>query len=76
MAYTASALSFMLEDLGKPVVLTGAQVRLILNMYLILNFKCYCAYFSLKMLILHRISIQSKSTPSSKLLSDLEDSLP
>ena len=27
MAYTASALSFMLEDLGKPVVLTGAQVR-------------------------------------------------
>ena len=26
MAYTASALSFMLEDLGKPVVLTGSQV--------------------------------------------------
>lgn len=26
MAYTASALSFMLENLGKPVVLTGAQV--------------------------------------------------
>lgn len=25
MAYTASALSFMLENLGKPVVLTGAQ---------------------------------------------------
>lgn len=26
MAYTASALSFMLEDLAKPVVLTGAQL--------------------------------------------------
>ena len=44
MAYTASALSFMLEDLGKPVVLTGAQVSLILNTYLIINFKCYCPY--------------------------------
>ena len=28
MAYTASALSFMLENLEKPVILTGAQVRL------------------------------------------------
>ncbi|XP_071510581.1 L-asparaginase-like [Diadema antillarum] len=28
MAYTASALSFMLENLGKPVVLTGSQVPL------------------------------------------------
>lgn len=28
MCYTASALSFMLENLGKPVVLTGAQVPL------------------------------------------------
>lgn len=27
LAYTASALSFMLENLGKPVVITGAQVR-------------------------------------------------
>lgn len=26
MAYTASALSFMLENLGKPVILTGAQI--------------------------------------------------
>ncbi len=26
MAYTASALSFMLENLGKPVILTGSQV--------------------------------------------------
>lgn len=26
MAYTASALSFMLENLGKPVILTGAQL--------------------------------------------------
>ena len=26
MAYTASALSFSLTDLGKPVVLTGSQI--------------------------------------------------
>ena len=26
MSFTASALSFMLENLGKPVVLTGSQV--------------------------------------------------
>jgi lysophospholipase len=26
LAYTACALSFMLENLGKPVVLTGAQI--------------------------------------------------
>src|SRR6266851_4675938 len=26
MSYTASALSFMLEDLGKPVILTGSQL--------------------------------------------------
>jgi L-asparaginase len=29
MAYAASALSFMLENLGKPVVLTGSQIPLI-----------------------------------------------
>jgi L-asparaginase/Glu-tRNA(Gln) amidotransferase subunit D len=28
MAYTASALSFMLENLGKPVVVTGSQIPL------------------------------------------------
>lgn len=28
MAYTASALSFMLEDLNKPVILTGSQIPL------------------------------------------------
>lgn len=28
MAYTASALSFMLENLGKPIILTGSQVPL------------------------------------------------
>ncbi len=28
MAYTASALSFMLENLGKPIVLTGSQIPL------------------------------------------------
>jgi hypothetical protein len=27
MAYAASALSFMLENLGKPVVFTGSQAR-------------------------------------------------
>ena len=26
LAYTASALSFMLENLGKPVIITGSQV--------------------------------------------------
>ena len=29
MAYTASALSFMLESLGKPVILTGSQIPLV-----------------------------------------------
>jgi len=29
MAYTASALSFMLENLGKPVILTGSQIPMI-----------------------------------------------
>jgi 60kDa lysophospholipase len=29
MAYTASALSFLLENLGKPVVLTGSQIPLV-----------------------------------------------
>ncbi|NQZ04931.1 asparaginase [Idiomarina sp.] len=28
MAYTASALSFMLQDLGKPVIVTGSQIPL------------------------------------------------
>lgn len=28
MAYTASALAFMLEDLGKPVIVTGSQIPL------------------------------------------------
>jgi L-asparaginase/Glu-tRNA(Gln) amidotransferase subunit D len=28
MAYSASALSFMLENLGKPVILTGSQIPL------------------------------------------------
>lgn len=28
MAYTASALSFMLENLGKPVIVTGSQIPL------------------------------------------------
>ena len=28
MAYTASALSFMMEHLGKPVILTGSQISI------------------------------------------------
>ncbi len=32
MAYTASALSFMFQNLGKPVVLTGAQVPFLHNL--------------------------------------------
>lgn len=31
MAYTASALSFMLENLGKPVILTGSQVPILVS---------------------------------------------
>ena len=38
MAYTASALSFMLEDLGKPVILTGAQVMLIFDQRIYIKF--------------------------------------
>ena len=29
MAYTASALSFMLENLRKPVILTGSQIPIL-----------------------------------------------
>lgn len=31
MAYTASALSFMCEHLGKPIILTGSQVSTAVN---------------------------------------------
>ena len=34
MAFTASALSFMFENLSKPVVLTGAQVKLWKHIYM------------------------------------------
>ena len=41
LAYTASALAFMLEDLGKTVILTGAQVtnfsRILPSSYLLLS---------------------------------------
>lgn len=33
MSYTASALSFMLENLRKPVILTGAQVDLEISLF-------------------------------------------
>jgi L-asparaginase len=29
LSYTAAALSFMLENLGKPVVITGSQVNVL-----------------------------------------------
>ena len=29
MAYTASSLSFMLENLGKPVIITGSQIPIL-----------------------------------------------
>ena len=32
MSYTASALSFMLENLGKPVILTGSQVITLIHL--------------------------------------------
>ncbi len=31
MAYTASALSFMLENLSKPIILTGSQVPILVS---------------------------------------------
>ncbi len=58
MAYTASALSFMLENLGKPVIITGSQIplfeirndardNLIASMILATNPKLHevCLYF-------------------------------
>lgn len=33
MAYTASALSFMLENLGKTVIVTGSQVTTVIIMF-------------------------------------------
>lgn len=41
MAFTASALSFMFENLGKPVVLTGAQVNLWISIYICDIYKKY-----------------------------------
>lgn len=38
LAYTACALSFMMENLGKPVVLTGAQVFILIFLFLYLNY--------------------------------------
>jgi lysophospholipase len=43
MCYTASALSFMLENLGKPVILTGAQVATYCTQInLFVNLSCHC----------------------------------
>lgn len=35
MSYTASALSFMLENLGKTVVITGAQVSIVIIKFIL-----------------------------------------
>ena len=63
MAYTASALAFMLQDLGKPVILTGSQIplcevrndareNLITAMILAANYKIpeVCLYFGDKLM--------------------------
>lgn len=63
MAYTASALSFMLENLGKPVILTGSQIPLsevrndavdnvITSLWLCAHEPIYevCIYFNQKLL--------------------------
>ena len=63
MAYTASALSFMLENLNKPVILTGSQIplcevrsdgldNLITSMLIAAEGKCpeVCLYFGGKLL--------------------------
>ena len=62
MAYTASALSFMFENLSKPVIITGAQVplmevyndakrNLIVSMLMASNFDIpeVCIFFNLKL---------------------------
>lgn len=53
LAYTASALSFMLENLGKTVVITGAQVSFTATNSL--SFICvsvYCPHASLEYVFL------------------------
>ena len=37
MAYTASALSFMFQNLGKPVILTGSQVHVVMCLACLIN---------------------------------------
>ena len=43
MAYTASALSFMLEDLGKSVIVTGSQVCVCVCLCVCVH-ACICVY--------------------------------
>jgi len=63
MAYTASALSFMLEDLGKPVIVTGSQIplaeirsdgqsNLLNSLYLAANYPVHevCLFFNNQLL--------------------------
>ncbi len=44
LSYTACALSFMLENLGKPVVITGAQV----SIYYSIDIQMFIRYLLLK----------------------------
>ena len=45
MAYSASALSFMLESLGKSVVFTGSQVWVIISLQMpLFNTLCICSW--------------------------------
>jgi L-asparaginase len=63
MAYTASALAFMLEDLGKPVIVTGSQIplaeirsdgqsNLLNSLYLAANYPVHevCLFFNNQLL--------------------------
>ncbi|NQZ91583.1 MAG: asparaginase [Moritella sp.] len=63
MAYTASALSFILEDLGKPVIVTGSQIplaeirsdgqsNLLNSLYLAANYPVHevCLFFNNQLL--------------------------
>ncbi len=63
MAYTASALSFMLENLGKPVIVTGSQIplaeirsdgqsNLLNSLYLAANYPVHevCLFFNNRLL--------------------------
>ena len=89
MAYTASALSFMLENLGKPVIVTGSQIpltearndavdNLVCSMWLCVHKPLYevCIYFDHKLLRGNRsrkVSAQSMTAFTSPNFPELAD---